>query len=94
MVKQIYMWYDKVDKTYLSDSIMVSDQRRSVCRGYIKAFENDRKMNPAEYELRCVGSVDLNSGEITSDVEVVDPRIVYSSDQSDYEVIAPPSLGK
>lgn len=89
---KIYMWYDKIDQCHPNDGIMISDSERSVCRGYIKQFEADRKMNPAEFELHCIADIDLVSGVITpyAEPKVIDPRQVYSqSPEEDYKVLSP-----
>ena len=88
----IYMWFDKVDGKHPYDGVVISDSERSVCRGFIKAFENDRKMNPAEYELHKLADIDLVSGEIypTIPLKVIDVKQVYSKAvKDDYGTIFP-----
>lgn len=62
MVLKAYVWYDKIDKTYLADSFVCHRSERSVCRGFINQFEHDKKMNIKEYDLYCVGFFDDETG--------------------------------
>ena len=48
MKLNVFCWYDKVDKVYMRDSIVADRSTRAVCRGYLQAFEQNRKMNYME----------------------------------------------
>lgn len=81
MKVSMYGWYDKVDKVYMPDSVMLARSERAVCRGYITAFMNDKKMNPAEYELVKYFDFDDETGKITDIQDPplrIDPRQVYA----------------
>lgn len=80
MILKAFCWFDKVDKTYMSDSIMFARSERSVCRGYINAFEQDKKLNPAEYELIRFGTFDDETGEFFPELPPVsvDVKQVYA----------------
>lgn len=75
--------YDKIDKVYMRDSITLDRSLRSICRGYLNIFEQNRKMNYKEYELRKIGYFDDESGVFTpiNPPETVDPTIVYDKPQ-------------
>lgn len=79
MLLNVFGWYDKVDKCLMFDSICANRSTRSVCRGYIDVFKNRKEMNPKEFELRKIATLDDETGEITPIFpnEVVDPSIVY-----------------
>lgn len=73
MVVKAYVWYDKVDKTYLSDACVMHRSERSVCRGFLNEFKRDDKMNQNEYDLYCIGIFDDESGVFTPENP---PRLV------------------
>lgn len=79
MELKAYMYYDKVDKVYLDRSIVFSRSERAVCRGYLQSFEQDKRMNPKEYELRFFGTFDDESGKwsLLPEPSVVDVMQVY-----------------
>lgn len=78
---QVFCWYDKVDKTYLPDSVLLNQFHRPVCRGFLTQFERDRKMRQDEYDLVKVGDFDTDTGILTglSVPEVIDPTQVLQS---------------
>lgn len=79
MILKLYMWFDKIDKTFMSDSAMFARSERSVCRGYINAFQQDKKLNPAEYQLMRFGTFDDETGVFSLEKPVeVDVNQVYS----------------
>lgn len=87
---RLYAWYDKIDQTVLLGSLMCASSERSVCRGFLAAFEKDRKMNIKEYDLVCLGSIDEESGNIVPlpARRVVDYNQVFSGPVSvDGEVV-------
>lgn len=75
---QIFAWYDKVDKVYMPDSILLNEFSRPVKRGFLTSFERDRKMRIDEYDLVKVGDFDSATGVITplTSPEVQDPYTV------------------
>lgn len=75
---ELFCWHDIVDEAYEASSVVVSDSRRKMARGFIKAFEQDKLLNPKEYELCCIGSLDENTGVITPYDKpiVINPAIV------------------
>ena len=77
------MIFDKIDKVYMRDSITLDRSLRSICRGYLNIFEQNRKMNFKEFELRKVGFFDDELGEFTplNPPEIVDPTCVYDKPQ-------------
>lgn len=77
MKLSIFAWFDKIDKVYMKDSIVADRSIRAVCRGYLHAFEQDRKMNYKEFELHKIGEFDDESGSIVPCNEVIEPTIVY-----------------
>ena len=85
MKQSLYVWYDKVDKTYNLSSATFSRSERAMCRGYLHAFEQDKRMNPKEYELRRIATFDDETGEfLGTENTKVDPMIVYEKiDTSD-----------
>lgn len=78
----IFCWHDKVDHTYLADSVRIHRSKRSMCRGYLTEFEQNKKMNFNEFELCVVGEFDESTGLVTryDTVEVLDPRMVYAKE--------------
>lgn len=80
MLNKVYVWHDKIDGVYMPDSMMVARSERAVCRGYLNAFANDKKMNPAEYELCKVATFDDETCEFKAIYPpiVVDPMQVYA----------------
>lgn len=72
---QIFAWYDKVDKVYMADSILLNEFSRPVMRGFLTSFERDRKMRIDEYALVKVGDFDSETGVITplTAPEEIDP---------------------
>jgi hypothetical protein len=85
MKLKVFCWYDKVDKVYMRDSILADRSTRSVCRGYLHAFEQDKKMNFKEFELHQIGVFDDESGFFESCNEVIDPTIVYEKPSPEKE---------
>lgn len=81
----VFVWHDKIDKTYLSDSIRIHPSKRAVCRGYIAEFENNKKMNPNEFELCVIGEYNEFTGTITAydNPEVLNPKMVYAPEEVD-----------
>lgn len=90
MIQHGFIWYDKVDKVYMTGSSMFSRSTRSVCRGFLQAFQDDKRMNPKEYELCHFCDFDDETGVLTpvSPIERVDPTIVFdkSEDRSHGDV--------
>lgn len=78
----IFCWHDKVDGVYMPDSVMVDRSKRAVCRGYLQAFEQNKKLNFKEYELCQLGTIDDETGVISAnkEPEVIDPKIVYAQE--------------
>ena len=76
----VCVFYDEVDKVYLSDSITAHRSIRSICRGFLDVFDKNRRMNPKEFSLRRLGSFDDETGifEPCSTPEVIDPRQVFA----------------
>lgn len=85
MISGVFGWYDKVDKIYLPDSILLSRSERATCRGYLQSFANDKRMNAQEYELVRYGDFDDEKGAFSMyDVpKVVDVRQVFSQENLD-----------
>lgn len=54
----MYVMYDKIDKVYNTRTINFSRSERELCRAYLQQFEQDRKVNPAEYSLLKLGTFD------------------------------------
>lgn len=79
MKLHVLAWYDKVDKCLMFDSVTANRSIRSVCRGYIDVFKSRKEMNPKEFELRKIGELDDETGQLIPVYpnEVIDPRIVY-----------------
>lgn len=77
MKVNVFCWYDKVDQVYMKDSIVADRSLRAVCRGYLQAFEQNRKMNFKEFELHQIGKFDDETAEFVPMNEVIDPTIVY-----------------
>lgn len=77
MKLNVFCWFDKIDKVYMRDSIVADRSTRAVCRGYLQAFEQNRKMNYKEFELHKIGEFDDDTGEFIPCNEVIDPTIVY-----------------
>lgn len=75
----IFCWYDKVDKTFIADSIRIHRSKRAMCRGFITEFEQNKKMNPKEFDLCVVGEFSEETGCIVpySAPEILDPACVY-----------------
>lgn len=71
MINKLYCWHDKVDKLFMPDSFMLSRSERAVCRGFLKTFETDKKLNPKEYELVCLGQFDDETGSLVPSQPVV-----------------------
>lgn len=84
MLNGVFCWHDKVDELYMPDSVVLSRSERSVCRGYITAFTNDRKLNPVEFELVKIGTFDDETGVFTalSAPEVVNVNQVFAKPDS------------
>lgn len=76
----VFCWYDKIDKVYMKDSIVADRSTRAVCRGYLQAFDQNKKMNFKEFELVQLGVFDDESGafEPINPPERIDPTIVYA----------------
>lgn len=76
---KMFCWFDKIEKEFLVDSAVFSRRERDVCRGYLKAFENDKRMNPHEYDLYCMCEIDAETGEVIPSIppRKVDPMQVY-----------------
>lgn len=79
MVCNVFCWYDKVDKVYMKDSIVADRSTRAVCRGYLQAFEQNRKMNFKEFSLVQLGSFDDETGILIpfDPPKEIDPTIVF-----------------
>lgn len=79
MKVKCFCWYDKIDEVYMRDSFVLDRSTRAVCRGYLASFEQNRKMNPKEFELVRVGDFDDETGEFSPcfPPEVIDPLQVY-----------------
>lgn len=83
MQLQIFAWFDKVDKQYMPDSILLNQSHRPVCRGFLTQFERDRKMRLDEYSLVKLGIFDTDTGVISpfSAPEEIDPFCVCQPQQ-------------
>lgn len=81
----LFCWYDKVDKTFVEGTIRAHKSKRSMCRGYLTEFEQNKKMNPVEFDLCVIGEFDENSGLVTAykKPEILDPTIVYAKSNVD-----------
>lgn len=79
MINGVYGWYDKVDKIYMPDSMLLARSERAVCRGFLSAFQADKKMNPNEYELCKFGTFDDETGlfQVFETPVKVDPTVVF-----------------
>ena len=75
---QVFCWHDKVDGTYMPDSILLNRFQRPVFRGFLTQFERDRKMRIDEYELCKIGEFDDETGVLQAlpIPEVLDPYAV------------------
>lgn len=73
MKANVYCWHDKIDNVYMTGTFVFSRSERNACRGYIREFNNDKMLNPKEYELVCVGTFEDETGEF---LPVVPPRVV------------------
>lgn len=83
MKLNVFCWYDKVDKVYMRDSVVVDRSTRAVCRGYLQSFQKNRMMNFKEFSLVQVGEFDDETGIINAfekPVEV-DPTIVFDKSE-------------
>lgn len=80
MILKAYVWFDKVDKVYMSDSFVCARSERAVCRGFLNEFSRDKKMNIKEYDLVKIGTFDDETGVFTAldSPAVVDYNQVYS----------------
>lgn len=81
----IFCWYDKVDKSYMPDTLRVHYSKRNMSRGYLTEFENNKKMNFDEFDLCVIGEYDEFTGVITpySKPEVINPKMVYAKADAD-----------
>lgn len=79
----IFCWYDKVDKTFIADSVRIHRSKRAMCRGFITEFEQNKKMNPKEFDLCVVGEFNEETGLIDSysSPEILDVTCVYASNE-------------
>lgn len=90
-MKYIFCWYDKVDNTYIEGTVRIHKSKRSMCRGFLTEFEQNKKMNPAEFDLVVLGEFYEEVAENTPPIvriydtpEVLNPNIVFaSSDETD-----------
>lgn len=83
MKHSLYVWFDKVDKTYMVGSAQFARSERAICRGYLASFEHDKRMNPKEFELRRIGAFDDETGEwLLTENKVVDVMQVYERPES------------
>lgn len=85
MKLNVFCWYDKIDKVYMRDSIVADRSTRAVCRGYLQAFEQNRKMNYKEFELHKIGEFDDETAELVPCNEIIDPTIVYAKPDTSEE---------
>ena len=65
MILHGFMWFDKVDSVFMRDSLVLDRSTRAVCRGYLQAFEQNRKMNFKEFSLNHVMDFDDETGAVT-----------------------------
>lgn len=81
----VFCWHDKVDKIYMQDSVRVHYSKRAMCRGYLMEFEQNKKMNPEEFELCVIGEFNEFTGVVTpySEPEVLNPRAVYATTEEE-----------
>lgn len=83
MKLNVFCWYDKIDKVYMRDSVVVDRSTRAVCRGYLQSFQKNKMMNYKEFSLVQIGEFDDETGIINAfDKPVeVDPTIVFDKSE-------------
>lgn len=88
---QMFAWYDKVDKVYMPDSILLNEFSRPVMRGFLTSFERDRKMRIDEYALVKVGDFDSVTGVVTPlpSPEEIDPYQVLQEQPNTHGDVKP-----
>lgn len=79
MTLNAFVWYDKIDKVYMRDSVVFDRSTRAVCRGYLQSFIQNKMMNPKEFNLVKIGTFDDETAEFKPifPPEVIDPNIVF-----------------
>lgn len=83
MKLNVFCWFDKIDKVYMRDSVVVDRSTRAVCRGYLQSFQKNKMMNFKEFSLVQIGEFDDETGTIsafTNPVEI-DPTIVFDKSE-------------
>lgn len=83
MKLNVFCWYDKIDKVYMRDSVVVDRSTRAVCRGYLNSFQKNKMMNFKEFSLVQIGEFDDETGVLNSfgaPVEI-DPTIVFDKSE-------------
>ena len=63
---ELFMWYDKIDKSYEIGSAMFGDSRRKMLKGFIKSLQEDKYSSASEYELAVIGSFDDFTGKFVA----------------------------
>lgn len=59
-----FAWYDKIDGYYLTDMIQFHEHASVICRSYLAAFQQDRKLQYKRYELHMLGELNPKTGEL------------------------------
>lgn len=73
----IFCYYDKVDKIYLSRTLIIHTSARAVSRGYLEWFRSDKSLNPKSFALYKLGDINLETGEIFPAKEEISPTLCY-----------------